>query len=56
MLNEIPKLLELETLTEWEKSFLTDIQKRADERGDSFKLSEKQTAVIQKIQKDRSAK
>lgn len=56
MLNEIPKLLKLETLTDWEKTFLTDIQKRSDERGESFKLTEKQTAVIQKIIKDRSAK
>lgn len=54
MVNKLDKLARLEKLSEWEKTFIADLIQRKKDRGDDFKLSEKQTAILVKIEKERT--
>lgn len=54
MVNKLEKLAGLEKLSDWEKTFVGDLIQRKKDRGDTFALSEKQTAILVKIEKERS--
>lgn len=56
MINKLEKLAGLEKLSAWEKQFIADLISRKTERGADFVLSEKQTAILSKIEKERSTK
>lgn len=56
MIDKLEKLSQLDGLTEWEKNFIGDLIQRKKDRGDDFRLSEKQTAILVKIEKERSEK
>jgi len=55
-LKNLEALAKNETLNPWEKTFVADVLARKEERGDCFSLSEKQIALINKIQDQRSEK
>ena len=54
MVNKLSKLAALEKLSTWEKTFIADLIQRKTDRGADFTLSEKQTAILVKIEKERS--
>lgn len=56
MVNKLDKLAALEKLSDWEKTFIGDLIQRKTDRGAEFALSEKQTAILVKIEKERGAK
>lgn len=56
MIDKLTTLSENQKLSAWEKTFVSDLLERANSRGDDFKLSEKQEAVILKIEKERGDK
>lgn len=56
MIGKLENLSNLDGLTEWEKTFIGDLIQRKNDRGEDFKLSEKQTAILAKIEKERSPK
>lgn len=56
MITRLKNISGLTELTAWEKSFVTDLISRAEERGDEFILSPKQDAVLAKIERERGAK
>ena len=51
---DLNQLSGLPTLTTWEKTFLSDLIERKEKRGAEFVLSDKQTAILVKIEKDRT--
>lgn len=53
MINKLEKLAGLEKLSDWEKTFIGDLIQRKTDRGVEFKLSEKQTAILVRIEKER---
>jgi hypothetical protein len=53
---DLNHLSSLPNLTPWEKTFLSDLIERKEKRGDEFVLSDKQTAILAKIEKDRTPK
>lgn len=55
MIDKLEKLAGLEKLSAWEKQFISDLIQRKTDRGDDFKLSEKQAAILVKIEKERGA-
>lgn len=56
MVNKLDKLAVLEKLSDWEKTFIGDLIQRKTDRGEDFILSDKQTAILVKIEKERGAK
>lgn len=56
MVNKLEKLAALEKLSAWEKTFVSDLIQRKKDRGGEFGLSEKQTAILIKIEKERGTK
>lgn len=55
MLNKLDALAALPKLTDWEITFLNDLIERKKTRED-FKLSDKQTAILEKIEKEKTPK
>lgn len=56
MIDKLEQLAKLDGLTSWESQFIADLIQRKKDRVDDFKLSEKQTAILSKIEKERSPK
>lgn len=55
MVDKLETLASLEKLSTWEKTFIADLIQRKKDRGTDFVLSEKQTAILVKIEKERAA-
>lgn len=55
MINKLETLAALPKLTTWETTFLADLIERKNTRED-FALSEKQTAILVKIEKEKAPK
>lgn len=55
MLNKLDTLAKLDNLTDWESGFIADLIERKNTR-ENFSLSDKQSAILVKIEKQKTPK